>query len=117
MKRPNIIWLLTVLFCMNISNGIAQQQVNVNVNLERKIEPMKPIWAWFGYDEPNYTYMKDGKKLLTDLANLSPVPVYLPMWTAGNGGLTSFGLTTFKVPAHQITMCSSFTPPTPAPMF
>jgi xylan 1,4-beta-xylosidase len=36
---------------------------------------MRPIWAWFGYDEPNYTYMKDGKKLLSELAKLSPVPV------------------------------------------
>jgi len=38
---------------------------------------MKPIWAWFGYDEPNYTYMKDGKKLLTEISQLSPVPVYV----------------------------------------
>ena len=29
---------------------------------------MKPIWAWWGYDEPNYTYMKDGKKLLSEMA-------------------------------------------------
>ncbi|MDB5246607.1 MAG: beta-xylosidase [Segetibacter sp.] len=36
---------------------------------------MKPIWAFFGYDEPNYTYMKDGKKLLTEIAQLSKVPV------------------------------------------
>ncbi len=38
---------------------------------------MKPIWAWWGYDEPNYTYMKDGQKLLTEIAALSPVPVYV----------------------------------------
>lgn len=38
---------------------------------------MKPVWAWFGYDEPNYTYMKDGKKLLSELAALSPVPVFV----------------------------------------
>ena len=38
---------------------------------------MKHIWAWFGYDEPNYTYMKDGKKLLSEIAALSPVPVYV----------------------------------------
>jgi xylan 1,4-beta-xylosidase len=38
---------------------------------------MKPIWAWFGYDEPNYTYMKDGKKLLTEISQLSKVPVYV----------------------------------------
>ncbi|KDN54575.1 beta-xylosidase [Flavobacterium seoulense] len=38
---------------------------------------MQPVWAWFGYDEPNYTYMKDGKKLLSEIAELSPVPVYV----------------------------------------
>jgi xylan 1,4-beta-xylosidase len=38
---------------------------------------MQPLWAYFGYDEPNYTYMKDGQKLLTELAALSSVPVYV----------------------------------------
>ena len=49
---------------------------------------MKPIWAWFGYDEPNYTYMKDGKKLLSALAALSPVPVFIRthnLLTSGDG--------------------------------
>jgi xylan 1,4-beta-xylosidase len=49
---------------------------------------MKPIWAWFGYDEPNYTYMKDGKKLLSEIAALSPVPVYVRahnLMTTGDG--------------------------------
>jgi xylan 1,4-beta-xylosidase len=49
----------------------------ITVNLAKEKGPMKPVWAWFGYDEPNYTYMKDGKKLLTELAALSPVPVYV----------------------------------------
>ena len=47
-----------------------------------------PIWAWFGYDEPNYTYMKDGKKLLSEIAALNPVPVYIRahnMLTTGDG--------------------------------
>ena len=49
---------------------------------------MRPIWAWFGYDEPNYTYMKDGKKLLSEIAALSPVPVYVRahnLLTSGDG--------------------------------
>ena len=49
---------------------------------------MLPIWAWFGYDEPNYTYMKDGKKLLSEIAALSPVPVYVRthnLLTSGDG--------------------------------
>ncbi|HZK62142.1 MAG TPA: hypothetical protein VFC41_08685, partial [Anaerovoracaceae bacterium] len=42
----------------------------------------------FGYDEPNYTYMKDGKKLLSEIAALSPVPVYVRahnLMTSGDG--------------------------------
>jgi xylan 1,4-beta-xylosidase len=35
------------------------------------------VYAFFGYDEPNYTYMKDGRKLLTELQALSSVPVYV----------------------------------------
>ena len=49
----------------------------IQVDLSQSIGKMYPAWAWFGYDEPNYTYMKDGKKLLTELAQLSPVPVYV----------------------------------------
>lgn len=49
----------------------------LNINLNAVKGPMYPAWAWFGYDEPNYTYMKDGKKLLSELAALSPVPVYV----------------------------------------
>jgi xylan 1,4-beta-xylosidase len=46
------------------------------------------MWAFFGYDEPNYTYMKDGKKLLSELAELSPVPVFVRahnLLTTGDG--------------------------------
>jgi xylan 1,4-beta-xylosidase len=49
---------------------------------------MTTMWAWFGYDEPNYTYMKDGTKLLTELQALSPVPVYVRahnLLTSGDG--------------------------------
>ena len=49
----------------------------IQVDLNKSIGKMYPAWAWFGYDEPNYTYMKDGKKLLTELSQLSPVPVYV----------------------------------------
>ncbi|SFM62758.1 xylan 1,4-beta-xylosidase [Chitinophaga sp. YR627] len=50
---------------------------SIDVQLGQVVGPMKPVWAWFGYDEPNYTYMKDGKKLLSEIAALSPVPVYV----------------------------------------
>ena len=61
---------------------------NIQVDFNNEKAKMNPIWAWFGYDEPNYTYMKDGKKLLSELAALSPVPVYVRahnLLTSGNG--------------------------------
>ena len=66
----------------------AQNKAAVTVNFDKQIGGMKPIWAWFGYDEPNYTYMKDGQKLLTDLSKLSPVPVFVRthnLLTSGDG--------------------------------
>ncbi|KJD34416.1 beta-xylosidase [Tamlana nanhaiensis] len=47
------------------------------INADKTEGEMNPIWAWWGYDEPNYTYMKDGKKLLSEIASLSPVPVFV----------------------------------------
>jgi xylan 1,4-beta-xylosidase len=55
----------------------AQQPVNIQVDLRQRTGPLKPVWSFLGYDEPNYTYMKDGKKLLSEFAALSPVPVYV----------------------------------------
>ncbi|KAA0991993.1 GH39 family glycosyl hydrolase [Dyadobacter aurulentus] len=55
----------------------AEKPAVVEVDFGKTVGPMKPVWAWFGYDEPNYTYMKEGKKLLSEIADLSPVPVYV----------------------------------------
>ncbi|WP_051166892.1 GH39 family glycosyl hydrolase [Hymenobacter norwichensis] len=62
--------------------------VVIQVDLAKPKGPMYPMWAYFGYDEPNYTYMKDGQKLLTELAALSPTTVYVRthnLLTTGDG--------------------------------
>ena len=59
------------------AQGNVADSVTINVNFNREVGSMNPIWACWGYDEPNYTYMKDGKKLLSEIAALSPVPVYV----------------------------------------
>lgn len=62
--------------------------VTINIDCGQKIGDMTPIYAWFGHDEPNYTYMRDGKKLLSELSALSPVPVYIRthnLLTTGDG--------------------------------
>jgi xylan 1,4-beta-xylosidase len=61
----------------HVSAQNAVKKTEVNISFDQPVGQMYPMWAWFGYDEPNYTYMKDGKKLLTELAALSPTPVYV----------------------------------------
>ena len=66
----------------------ADSRVTIRVDTTNSSGPMRHVWAWFGYDEPNYTYMKDGTKLLGELAALSPVPVYVRahnLLTTGDG--------------------------------
>ncbi|TEW64094.1 beta-xylosidase [Mucilaginibacter phyllosphaerae] len=78
--------LLIIMIACNYSG--AQNPAVIRVDLNKPKGDMKAIWAWYGYDEPNYTYMRDGKKLLTELAKLSPVPVYVRthnLLTSGDG--------------------------------
>jgi endoglucanase len=69
--------------------GRSEGTVKLQVDLSHPSDkPLAPIWRFFGYDEANYTYMKDGKKLLTELAGLSPLPVFIRthnLLTTGNG--------------------------------
>jgi len=62
--------------------------VAIRIDASKGQGEMEPVWRFFGYDEPNYTYMKDGKKLLTQLAEMSPEPVYIRthnLLTSGDG--------------------------------
>jgi xylan 1,4-beta-xylosidase len=75
-------------FARTAGYQLSQDTVVLKVDLSAETGKMTPAWAWFGYDEPNYTYMKDGKKLLSEVAALSPVPVYVRthnLLTSGDG--------------------------------
>ncbi|PWT75648.1 MAG: beta-xylosidase [Bacteroidetes bacterium] len=69
-------FFLSLIFFPNVFSQ-QKDSVHIKIRLEQTTTERKPLWAWFGYDEPNYTYMKDGKKLLSEISDLSPVPVYV----------------------------------------
>ena len=67
---------------------ISSDRVRIDVHADRPEGPLLPVWNFFGYDEPNYTYAPNGVKLLGELAALSPVPVYVRthnLLTTGDG--------------------------------
>src|SRR5882724_11596911 len=66
----------------------APGNVQIRVQADKTAGEIAPIWNFFGYDEPNYTYAPNGKKLLAELAAASPVPVYVRvhnLLTTGDG--------------------------------
>lgn len=62
--------------------------VQIQVDLNARTGPFPPIYAWFGYDEANYTTMPHGRELLRELHDLSPAPVHIRahnLLTSGDG--------------------------------
>jgi xylan 1,4-beta-xylosidase len=62
--------------------------VSVRVDAGKPLGELKPIWRFFGADEPNYAYMKDGQKLLAEIGELRPDQMYFRthnLLTSGDG--------------------------------
>jgi xylan 1,4-beta-xylosidase len=77
-----------VVFVAFTSPIAAQSSVTIRVTASEEIGHFKPVWRYFGYDEPNYTYATHGPKLIRELSALSYEPVYIRthnLLTTGNG--------------------------------
>ena len=86
--RKFAITLICAVAMHAMAQAPASNSVSIQVDLAKSEGPYTPIYSWFGYDESNYTTMKYGKQLLTELHDLSPVPVYIRahhLLTSGNG--------------------------------
>jgi xylan 1,4-beta-xylosidase len=62
--------------------------VAIRVKADQVRGEVRPIWRFFGYDEANYTYAPDGKKLLSEIASLKPQPAHVRthhLLTSGDG--------------------------------
>jgi xylan 1,4-beta-xylosidase len=67
---------------------VSSATVNIRVHADQPDGTTQPVWSFFGYDEPNYTYASNGKKLLDELSSLTPAPVYVRvhnLLTTGDG--------------------------------
>ncbi|MBW8845403.1 MAG: hypothetical protein JF607_10560 [Burkholderiales bacterium] len=77
---PRILTLFMVGLVVAAAQAQAQPAesfpVQVEVDASRTMGELKPIWRFFGADEPNYATMKDGRKLMKHLGDLRPGNVY-----------------------------------------
>jgi xylan 1,4-beta-xylosidase len=82
---PVVLFFLIIQLC---SSQQAPQTVNIQTHFDQLDGTISPIWNYFGYDEPNYTYAPNGKNLLGKLAALGSTPVYVRvhnLLTSGDG--------------------------------
>ncbi len=83
--------ILTALLLLRALASLACAEsfpVRIHVAATRPIGPLKPIWRFFGADEPNYAYMPHGRELLGELGELRKDDVYFRthnLLTTGEG--------------------------------
>jgi xylan 1,4-beta-xylosidase len=75
-SRINIAWL-SLLELLAVVAVLGQEQISIRIDASHTIGSFKPIYSYFGYDEPNYTYTANGTKLVKELGALSSAPVYI----------------------------------------
>ncbi len=75
--------------------------VKITVDAAKVVGPWKPVYHFFGADEPNYATMKNGTKLINELGELRPGDVYFRahnLLTTGDG-----------TPAHKWGSTNAYT--------
>lgn len=96
--RSVSIWIVVAgLLGVQGNASAGRQPVIISVNAADMVSPLTSSWTYFGYDEANYTYAPNGRKLIGELAGLSEGPVhirthFLLATGDGKGGL-KFGST------------------------
>jgi xylan 1,4-beta-xylosidase len=92
MKRVNMIrpYLTPILLLLFAFHAVAGESfpVSVRVDAAKSTGELKPIWRFFGADEPNYAYMKNGRKLVGELGEMAPKHVFFRahnLLTSGDG--------------------------------
>jgi xylan 1,4-beta-xylosidase len=64
--------VVPLLAAQSDTNAPGPFPVKIQVDAGKTTGEIHPIWRFFGADEPNYAYMKDGRKLIGELGQLRP---------------------------------------------
>lgn len=83
--------LLAVAVALGGSLGLGRAEsfpVQLRVDATKELGELKPIWRFFGADEPNYATMRHGEKLMGELGALAPQRTFFRahnLLTSGDG--------------------------------
>jgi xylan 1,4-beta-xylosidase len=90
MKTLILILMAVAAFSVGTAPALSAESfpVSIGVDAASPIGELKPIWRFFGADEPNYAYMTNGRKLIAELGELRPKQVFFRthnLLTSGDG--------------------------------
>jgi len=88
LRWPLAVLVLCVSFTASSRLAAEPFTVTIRVDASEALGELKPIWRFFGADEPNYAYLKDGSKLLGELGEMRPKQVFFRahnLLTSGDG--------------------------------
>jgi xylan 1,4-beta-xylosidase len=83
-----VLWFFGSWFLVVAASAADPFPVSIRVDAAKSTGELKPIWRFFGADEPNYAYMPHGSKLIGELGELKPKQVYFRahnLLTSGDG--------------------------------
>jgi xylan 1,4-beta-xylosidase len=93
MQAGKILLLFNAALWSGLAGSLAAENdppfpVTITVDAAHPGAELTPIWRFFGADEPNFAYLKNGRKLLGELGQLAPQKVYFRchnLLTSGDG--------------------------------
>jgi xylan 1,4-beta-xylosidase len=84
-----VCWVAVCVWCCTAGWANAESfPVEIRVDADASEGELKPVWRFFGADEPNYATMPNGEKLIGELGKLRPGEVYFRahnLLTTGDG--------------------------------
>src|SRR6185312_3751850 len=87
LRRVPLLLLVCSLAATPLRSAVAFP-VTVKVDATKPVGALPPIWRFFGADEPNYSTLPEGERLLMELGSLRPGDVYFRahnLLTTGDG--------------------------------
>jgi xylan 1,4-beta-xylosidase len=87
LRRVPLLLLVCSLAATPLRSAVAFP-VTVKVDAMKPVGALPPIWRFFGADEPNYSTLPEGERLLMELGSLRPGEVYFRahnLLTTGDG--------------------------------
>lgn len=78
----------SALLCLSPLLAFGQNPITIRVDTSQVKGPFPPVWNYFGYDELDNTYQKNGRKLIGQIAHLSYAPSHIRahfLLASGNG--------------------------------